>query len=126
VLYTPTDAATKYQAKAFIDMFLMRLAKGVGALLILAWIVWMSPHGWGVAQLGMVSLPVIACWLIVARAAANRFDTWTEEGKMRDAPRSKGVESAGAMAARPRRVEGWSLVEAGAGGNPVKGGGANR
>lgn len=71
VLYTPTDDATKYQAKAFIDMFLMRLAKGVSSLLILGWAAWMAPSG--VAQLSLLSLAVIVPWLLSARAAGRLF-----------------------------------------------------
>jgi AAA family ATP:ADP antiporter len=86
VLYTPTDAATKYQAKAFIDMFLMRLAKGVGSLLILGWIAWMAPRGWHVQHLGWLSLTVIAAWCVVARAAGRGFTERTKptaEGQKR-------------------------------------------
>lgn len=71
VLYTTTDEATKYQAKAFIDMFLMRLAKGVSALLILAWAAWLAPGG--VAQLALLSLAAIVPWLLAARAAGRAF-----------------------------------------------------
>ena len=78
VLYTPTDAATKYQAKAFIDMFLMRLAKGVGSLLILAWIAWLSPLGWQTQHLGWLSLAIVAMWLLVARAAGRGFSERTD------------------------------------------------
>jgi ATP:ADP antiporter, AAA family len=75
VLYTTTDEATKYQAKAFIDMFLMRLAKGVSSLLILAWAAWLAPQG--VAQLAVLSLAVIVPWLLVARAAGRQFTQQT-------------------------------------------------
>lgn len=78
VLYTPTDAATKYQAKAFIDMFLMRLAKGVGSLLILGWIAWLSPLGWHTQHLGWLSLVVVLLWLAVARAAGKGFSERTK------------------------------------------------
>lgn len=73
-LYTPTDSAAKYQAKAFIDMFLMRFAKGLSAVMILAWIAWFAPHGWQTHQLGGLSLAVIALWLLVARRAARRYE----------------------------------------------------
>jgi AAA family ATP:ADP antiporter len=78
VLYTPTDEATKYQAKAFIDMFLMRLGKAVGSLLILAWIAWISPLGGSVAQLGLVGIVAALAWLAVAAWAGRHFDAQTE------------------------------------------------
>lgn len=84
VLYTPTDAATKYQAKAFIDMFVMRLAKGVGSLLILGWIAWLSPLGWQTQHLGWLSVAVVLLWLVVARAAGRAF---AEQTQSRDSDR---------------------------------------
>lgn len=80
VLYTPTDAPTKYQVKAFIDMFLMRLAKGVGSLLILGWILWLSPLGWPTQYLGSISLGAVTLWLLVARAAGRGFAERTQPG----------------------------------------------
>jgi AAA family ATP:ADP antiporter len=80
VLYTPTDAATKYQAKAFIDMFLMRLAKGLGSLLILGWVAWLSPLGWSTQHLGWLSLTVVVLWLVVARAAGRGFAEQSQRG----------------------------------------------
>jgi ATP:ADP antiporter, AAA family len=77
VLYTPTDEATKYQAKAFIDMFLMRLAKGISALLILGSMAWWVPKA-GVHWLGVLSLIVIAIWFAVAYAAGQSFTRQTE------------------------------------------------
>ena len=76
VLYTPTDEATKYQAKAFIDMFLMRLGKGLSAVIILVWTAWLLPKG--VGQLAIISLIVICGWLLVARAAARGFAEQTD------------------------------------------------
>ncbi len=78
VLYTPTDELTKYQAKAFIDMFLMRLAKGVGSVLILVGVAWGSLQGRSVRQLGWLSLAVAIVWLIVAQAAGRRFAERTQ------------------------------------------------
>ncbi len=91
VLYTPTDASAKYQAKAFIDMFLMRSAKGVSALLILAWTAWMSPLGLQTQHLGLVSLAVIALWLLVAYAAGRRFDELTRGGHAPEAPQAQAM-----------------------------------
>ena len=89
VLYTPTDEATKYQAKAFIDMFLMRFGKGLSAIMILVWTAWLLPTG--VQQLAIVSLVVIAGWLLVARAAARGFAQQTGSGSTE--PRSTAARS---------------------------------
>jgi AAA family ATP:ADP antiporter len=74
VLYTPTDEATKYQAKAFIDMFLMRLAKAASSLLILACMAWWLPGSDAVHRLGIVSLATVAGWLLVALRAGRAFE----------------------------------------------------
>ena len=105
LLYTPTDAATKYQAKAFIDMFLMRLGKGISAILILTWAAWASAER--VQQLALISLAVIACWWFAARAVARQFTAQTEPGA--PAPRSAANvrhDAAGsdAPASVPRRA----------------------
>ena len=74
VLYTPTDDATKYQAKAFIDMFLMRLAKAVSSLLILACMAWWLPGSDAVHRLGVISLVTVSAWLLVALRAGRAFE----------------------------------------------------
>jgi AAA family ATP:ADP antiporter len=79
VLYTPTDEATKYQAKAFIDMFLMRLAKGVSSLLILASVAWLVPGADAVHWLSAIGIAVVVAWVVVARAAARHFSAQTED-----------------------------------------------
>jgi AAA family ATP:ADP antiporter len=71
-LYVPTSAREKYQAKAFIDMFVQRFAKAVAVVL-----------GLGVTErferfetLRWLSLPVIALivlWVWAVRQAGGRF-----------------------------------------------------
>jgi AAA family ATP:ADP antiporter len=79
VLYTPTDEAAKYQAKAFIDMFLMRLAKAASSLVILACMAWWLPRAVaGVHWLGLVSLAVVVGWIAVAYAVGRSFSRQTE------------------------------------------------
>jgi AAA family ATP:ADP antiporter len=101
VLYTPTDEATKYQAKAFIDMFLMRFAKAVSSLLILGAMAWWLPGSSAVHQLAVISLVVVGVWLWVARRAGRRF---AEEAPAGSAPQG-GRAGAGvrrrAAVARP-------------------------
>jgi AAA family ATP:ADP antiporter len=104
VLYTPTDEATKYQAKAFIDMFLMRLGKGVGSLLILAWIAWISPLGAGVAQLGLVSLVAVVAWFVVAWWAGRQFDARTDATQGDSVPRRGRARASAPIATAPASI----------------------
>jgi AAA family ATP:ADP antiporter len=89
VLYTPTDEATKYQAKAFIDMFLMRLAKAGSSLLILAAMAWWLPGSEAVHRLGVISLVMVVVWALLALRAGRGFE--------REAPAAEADE----RAARP-------------------------
>jgi len=73
VLYTPTDEATKYQAKAFIDMFLFRFAKGLSALIILFCNFFLIPMGWQIQHFGLLSLIFIGIWVVAAFFAGYRF-----------------------------------------------------
>lgn len=88
VLYTPTDEATKYQAKAFIDMFLMRFAKGVSSLLILGCMAWWLPGGaTAVHWLAVISLVVVAVWSWIALRLGREFARRTSaESAPADAP----------------------------------------
>lgn len=76
-LYTPADEAVKYQAKAFIDMFVFRVAKGVSALMILFVNLKLKPAGWDAPKLGLISLAFVAAWALLARRAGRRFDALT-------------------------------------------------
>jgi len=77
VLYTPTTSEEKYQAKAFIDMFGMRFAKGIGALLILGCTAFLGPLGWKVHYFSFLALAFIGVWGFFAWRAGNRFDELT-------------------------------------------------
>jgi len=90
ILYTPVERAAKYQAKAFIDMFLMRVGKGLGALLIVAWLAWLTPLGWGEERMGLLVLAVVVAWVAVARAAARAFAERTGAAPATGGPGSTG------------------------------------
>ncbi len=72
-LYVPTTVAEKYQAKAFIDMFVQRFAKALGA-------------AEGVRKLSFVILPALALWAFAAAHAGRRFAALEAE---RIAPESR-------------------------------------
>lgn len=72
-LYVPTGAE-KYQAKAFIDIFVQRSAKALGVLLSLAMSVWIRDDLTAVRSLSLVVVVLSGVWLLVARYAGTRFD----------------------------------------------------
>jgi len=73
-LYVPTSPTEKYQAKAFIDMFLMRLAKAGSSLLILAAMAWWLPGSEAVHRLGVISLVIVVVWALLALRAGRNFE----------------------------------------------------
>ncbi len=72
VLYVPTTSEEKFQAKAFIDMFVQRLAKviAVGLNLGLAASVSLGQVRW----LSVVSIVVLALWIAKVRFAGSHFE----------------------------------------------------
>ncbi len=71
-LYVPTSVAEKYQAKAFIDMFVQRFAKalGVGLGLLIA----IAVQGLdGLRLLSLIGLPAVVAWYFAASYAGRRF-----------------------------------------------------
>lgn len=71
-LYVPTTVAEKYQAKAFIDMFVQRFAKALGVGIGLIASAWFGgPEG--VRKLSFFVLPALALWALAAAHAGRRF-----------------------------------------------------
>src|SRR5215831_17437325 len=73
-LYVPATADEKYHAKAFIDMFVQRFAKALGAAASLAITAWFASFA-GVRWLSLGTLALLAVWLPTARYAGRRFRT---------------------------------------------------
>jgi AAA family ATP:ADP antiporter len=73
-LYVPTTAAEKYQAKAFIDVFVQRTAKVVGLVLILVLDGLMAQNFAFVRLLSLFVLLLAFVWLRHARKAGGRFE----------------------------------------------------
>jgi ATP:ADP antiporter, AAA family len=63
LLYIPVAADRKYRAKVFIDVFLNRFSKTLGAGLLL--LLFLLPPGPSVAVVGGASLVLIAGWLVL-------------------------------------------------------------
>lgn len=72
-LYVPTGIE-KYQAKAFIDIFVQRSAKALGVVLSFAMSIWISDDLTAVRSLSVVVVALSFVWLLVARYAGSRFD----------------------------------------------------
>lgn len=71
-LYVPTTAAEKYRAKAFIDMFVQRLAKSVAVLISLG-ITFMFTDMESIRYLSVLTLGFMAVWVYAARYAGGKF-----------------------------------------------------
>ena len=71
-LYVPTTAQEKYQAKAFIDMFVQRFAKAVAVGLGLVVTNYFADVE-GVRKLTFFVLPVLGVWAFAAIYAGRRF-----------------------------------------------------
>lgn len=77
-LYVPTTVEEKYQAKAFIDMFVQRFAKALGVGVGLA--AGASVSGLdGIRLLSLVVVPLVLLWGAAAVYAGRRFARLTED-----------------------------------------------
>ena len=72
VLFLPLPVELTQQAKPFVDVTVDRIAKGIGAVLLLGLI---KPWGLGLAwqQLGYVNLIIVAAWIGLALAAHREY-----------------------------------------------------
>jgi AAA family ATP:ADP antiporter len=86
-LYVPTSRTEKYQAKAFIDVFVQRFAKALAVVLSLGLTLTFASFE-GRRWLSLVTLAGLVLWCAVARDAGRRFRAWEEgdaEGAFGDA-----------------------------------------
>ena len=83
VLYVPTSRLEKYQAKAFIDMFVQRFAKALAVALNLAITTFVAGFS-GVRWLSLLTVLILAVWLQVARYAGREFKRLS--GEQEEAP----------------------------------------
>jgi len=70
LLYIPIPPEIKYKAKVFIDMFVNKLAKGVGALLIL---LFFSALHLGVKYISIVAIIFILIWIILSQLITKEY-----------------------------------------------------
>ena len=72
VLFLPLPTELKYRAKPFIDVTMDRLAKGMGALMILVLIKdW--GFGWDWQKLSYASLAMVGLWMVTANVARKEY-----------------------------------------------------
>ncbi len=76
-LYVPTTKDEKYQAKAFIDMFVQRFAKAIAVGIALT-ITALFPEFEGVRWLTLMVVPLLLAWAGAAAFAGRRFAAMTE------------------------------------------------
>jgi ATP:ADP antiporter, AAA family len=72
-LYVPTTAEEKYEAKAFIDMWVQRFAKAIAVVLSLGITLWFQDFS-TVRWISLATLALLAIWIPAARYAGRRFD----------------------------------------------------
>jgi len=77
-LYVPTTREEKYQAKAFIDMFVQRFAKALAVGLSLAVTSFISGIE-GVRWLSLLTLVILIAWIRIAWFAGKEFDRLTQD-----------------------------------------------
>jgi AAA family ATP:ADP antiporter len=76
VLYVPTSSEEKYQAKAFIDMFIQRFAKALAVGLSL--IITFSFKGFeSIRWLSLATILILVLWIAIARYAGREFSRLT-------------------------------------------------
>ena len=70
LLFLPVPSKPRFRAKAYIDVFIQRFAKGVSATFVLigSWLL-----GMNIVQVGWFSLAIIAVWLGVTVAMRSQF-----------------------------------------------------
>ena len=77
-LYVPVSKAEKYQAKAFIDMFVQRFAKAVAVAISLGITLTFKDFS-SLRWLSLFTIVVIAAWLYAAYYAGQRFKELSEK-----------------------------------------------
>lgn len=87
-LYVPTTREEKYQAKAFIDMFVQRFAKALAVGLSLALTATASGIG-GIRWLSLLTLVLLALWIRTAWYAGRAFEDRTAEDETETQPKAE-------------------------------------
>lgn len=70
LLYIPIPPEIKYKAKVFIDMFVNKLAKGLGAIFIL---VFFSILNFSIKQISFITIVFILVWIILNQKITKEY-----------------------------------------------------
>jgi AAA family ATP:ADP antiporter len=73
ILYVPLDRVSKYKGKAFIDMFIFRAGKALGATLVLSYSLWLIHNGFTHRFLMGTSIVLLLIWLLSVVMAGRAF-----------------------------------------------------
>ncbi len=76
LLFLPVPARLRRRGKAFIDIFVQRFAKGVAAVLLLP----VAFGVFGMAHVGVMTLVVVALWLVIAGLTRREYVRAFREG----------------------------------------------
>ena len=85
LLFLPVPSKARFKAKSYIDVFIQRFAKGVGAIFVL---IGGRFLGMSIVQVGIFSLGIIAVWLGVTVALRSSFVR-----SFRDGLRARSVDT---------------------------------
>jgi len=77
ILYVPLDNRDKVKSKAFIDMFVLRGAKALSAVILLTYTLWLSHHGWTSRFLMIINICAIGVWLFAITYVGRSFERKT-------------------------------------------------
>jgi AAA family ATP:ADP antiporter len=73
ILYVPLDRVSKYKGKAFIDMFVFRFGKALGAVLVLSYTLWLADIGFSHRFLMGANFLLLSVWLLSVVGAGRYF-----------------------------------------------------
>ncbi len=73
ILYVPLGTIAKYKSKAVIDMFVLRGGKAVGGIVLIAYTLWLSHHGFTSRFLMGLSVACVFLWLVAVRHIGRTF-----------------------------------------------------
>ncbi|NOR12399.1 MAG: hypothetical protein GQ545_04015 [Candidatus Aminicenantes bacterium] len=90
LLYIPISPEVKYKAKIFIDMFLNRLGKGIGALLLMIFILVPTAPSLSIRIVSIMSLVFILLWVVLNLKVSKEYANIIK-GKLKKSERADRI-----------------------------------
>lgn len=78
ILYLPLSALEKFKAKAFIDMFIYRFGKALGAVVVLVYLSLARPFGLKPSHLLVANALLVFAWIFAILKVSTRFERSTK------------------------------------------------